>query len=182
MTLNVFLFDEKNVQNLELDRPSAICPFKYKRQLEIRQSSSETSIFALMSMAIAQPGTVSNSTPPQDSRSAMWQWGSHCSRGETLNQNPLWARPHPHNPPTILPGLLEIFLGLQGTIQPKITGHISTFICIPGQAQTLQQQLFDHSQAQIEFWKVWSRYSWHAAFTLEWYEHRRSQTRIRVPH
>lgn len=39
----------------------------------------------------------------------------------------------------------------EGTTQPKITGHISTFICIPEQAQTLQQQLLDLSQAQIDF-------------------------------
>lgn len=30
-------------------------------------------IFVLMSVPISQPGTVSNSTPPQDSHSAMWQ-------------------------------------------------------------------------------------------------------------
>lgn len=89
--------------------------------------------------------------------------------------------PTPTTTPTILPGLLQKFLGLQGTTQPKITGHISTFICIPEQAQTLQQQLFDHSQAQIEFWKVPRRYSWHTPFPLQWYERRRSQTWIRVP-
>lgn len=64
--------------------------------------------------------------------------------------------PSGHDPttqhPTISPSLRQIFLSLQGTMQPKITGHISTFICIPEQVQTLQQQqLFDHSH--LDFWK-----------------------------
>ncbi len=156
-------------------RPLPSCT---KASQKYRQSS-ETSISVLMSVPIAQLGTVSNSTPPQDSHSAVWQWGSHCILGETLSYDPLWARPHP--PQQSCPVSSKKFLGLQGTTQPKITGHISTFICIPEQAQTLQQQLLDHSQARIEFWKVLRRYSWHTPFPLQWYEHRRSQTWIRVP-
>lgn len=62
--------------------------------------------------------------------------------------------PHTQLPQKSCPVSSKYSPGLQGTTQPKITGHISTFICIPEQAQTLQQQLLDHSQAQIEFWKV----------------------------
>lgn len=79
----------------------------------------------------------------------------HSGRNSQLRYPPGTA-PHPlHNPPPQQSCLVSSkkFLGLRGTTQPKITGHISTFICIPEQAQTLQQQLFDHSQAQIEFWK-----------------------------
>ncbi|TNN62667.1 hypothetical protein EYF80_027108 [Liparis tanakae] len=45
--------------------------------------------------------------------------------------------------------LWSVLWSVPGTTQPKITGHISTFICVPEQAQTLPQ-LLGHSQAQIE--------------------------------
>ncbi len=82
------------------------------RTKDIRKyhQSSETSIFELVSVPIAQPGTVSIFTPPQDSHGAMWQWGSHCILGETLSYDPLRAHPYPHNPPTILPARLQKIL------------------------------------------------------------------------
>lgn len=77
----------------------------------------------------------------------------HSGRNSQL-RSPLGTAPPPQLPQKSCPVSSKYSPGLQGTTQPKITGHISTFICIPEQAQTLQQQLLDHSQAQIEFWKV----------------------------
>lgn len=65
-------------------------------------------VFVFTSVPIAQPGTVSSSAPLQDSRSAMWQRGSHCILGETLLWSPSGHNPSP--PLTILPGLLQKFL------------------------------------------------------------------------
>lgn len=102
----------------------------------------------------------------------------HCWK--TLSKNSFWAQDH-LSPLTILPGPLQRLSDPHGSTEPEITGHISTSIWIPEQAQTLLQQLLDLSETQIEFWKVLRRCSWHTLFHLQWYEHRRSQTRIRVP-
>lgn len=96
--------DQTMCKTLSMTGHQQHLPSSTKGSQKYRQSS-ETSISVLMSVPIAQPVTVSNSTLPQDSHRAMWQWGSHCILGETLSLDPLWARPRLHTTPTILPGL-----------------------------------------------------------------------------
>lgn len=122
--------------------------------------SSETSISERVSGAVARPVTVSNFHIPPGfpKRHVATTVTLHSGRNsrlrspqgtapalatlpDNLARSPPNIPPHPRPPPP----------SLQGTAQPKITGHISTFICVPEQAQTLQRQLLDHSEAQIEF-------------------------------
>lgn len=120
--------------------------------------SSETSILELVSGAVARPVTVSNFHTPSGfpKRHVATTVTLHSGRNSRL-RSPQGTAPAlatlPGNltqsPPNIPPPRLPP--SLEGTAQPKITGHISTFICVPEQAQTLQQQLLDHSEAQIEF-------------------------------
>lgn len=87
---------------------------------------------------------------------------------------------HPHTtPPKILPGLLQIF--------PGPPGHHTT------QNNRTHQHFHLHPRASSDTAAaavrpltgtdrvLKSRYSWHTPFPLQWYEHRRSQTWMRVP-
>lgn len=108
----------------------------------------------------------------------------HSGRNSQLRYPPGTA-PHPlHNPPpppTILLGLLQKI--------PWPPGHHTT------QNNRTHQHFHLHPRASSDtaaaavrpltgtdrVLKVLRRYSWHTLFPLQWYEHRRSQTWIRVP-
>lgn len=62
---------------------------------------------------------------PQDSHSAMWQWGSHCILGESLSEDPLWAQPQPPHPSPPHTHSKKISLGLL-RIFPLPPGHHKT--------------------------------------------------------
>lgn len=99
----------------------------------------------------------------KDSHNAMWQWGLALHSGMCSAKIPLWVHSLPtpsSNNPSTQKKKKKNCLGPEGTAQPKITGRISTFICIPEQAQTLQQQLLGRSQAQIRRWKTPRSYCW----------------------
>lgn len=87
--------------------------------------------------------------------------------------------PTPTTPPKILPGLLQIV--------PGPPGHHTT------QNNRTHQHFHLHPRASSDTAAaavrpltgtdrvLKSRYSWHTPFPLQWYEHRRSQTWMRVP-
>lgn len=77
-------------------------PWSTKESQKYRQSS-ETSIFELMSVPIAQAGTVSNSTPPPGfpQRHVAMRVTLHSGRNSQL-RSPLGTAPHAPQPPNYL--------------------------------------------------------------------------------
>lgn len=154
--MNLSGFDQKMFQTRSVTGHRRPLPSSTKDSQKYCQSS-ETSILELVSGAVARPVTVSNFHTPSGfpKRHVATRVTLHSGRNSRL-RSPQGTAPAlatlPDNlarspPNTPLPASPS----LQGTAQPKITGHISTFICVPEQAQTLQRQLLDHSEAQIEF-------------------------------